>query len=272
MVISTPRLCNDVAFQPPKGPTPHAIKCHPVMASDSIPSYLANREADIRQVEAAMKEEAKDLASGFFEDIKAALGFDPFEGIAQPTHQGEPDSDWDGPPVEDDTGETAERTAAVKKHHIRIGDMEVGGYNILPPGTKLEKGAAVGGKSKEKLLGTIARSDGFVASDKELSRLKIQSGKELDAIKDKVRRAAGGADWQIDVVETARGKELRGIIADKPDETTDKKRKAGKKPKRKARDGETEKKQRQRAEQAGDDTDDGGDEGIGSEETFKEEL
>ena len=46
MVIYTPRLCNDVAFLPPRENKAHAITCREIVPSDSISDWEARRSAD----------------------------------------------------------------------------------------------------------------------------------------------------------------------------------------------------------------------------------
>ncbi|KAI5276268.1 hypothetical protein E4T47_01022 [Aureobasidium subglaciale] len=41
MVIQTPRLCNDVAFQPPKKDRANKIACSPILSDDQVPEYEA---------------------------------------------------------------------------------------------------------------------------------------------------------------------------------------------------------------------------------------
>ncbi|KAI5209104.1 hypothetical protein E4T39_00963 [Aureobasidium subglaciale] len=41
MVIQTPRLCNDVAFQPPKKDRANKITCSPILLDDQVPEYEA---------------------------------------------------------------------------------------------------------------------------------------------------------------------------------------------------------------------------------------
>jgi protein OS-9 len=99
-----------------------------------------------------------------------------------------------------------------KPHKPRIvGGIEIGGHNVIPKGKKIEKSVVVGG-GKETLIATIARSDGFVMSDRELRGFKIPGGKEVEAVKLEVERVAQGKSWRLDIVETPRGRELRGII------------------------------------------------------------
>jgi protein OS-9 len=178
MVISTPRLCNDVAFQPPKASKPHAIACTPVLPEASIPAYLADKEATDIQLDA-------NLDVFLEEEIRAHLA--------------------DGIPLQ--------------KSPIIIGDIEVGGHAIVPPGKKIEKSVVVGG-GKETLIATIAKSDGYMASESDMKRVGIRTHREVEGVKKEVERVAGGKAWRLDVVETPRGKELRGVIEEEKDEKT----------------------------------------------------
>jgi protein OS-9 len=257
MVISTPRLCNDAAFRPPKGPKAHPIACSPVIASESMRAYIAARESAAAEYEASQRVSANKGANKYLDDLRAVFGVETVDANAD-SMTGEYDDEMP------DTEHNGEHRRTLKKNLPRVGDIEVGGHNIIPEGTVLEKGIVVGGTGNEKHITTIARSDGYTASEKELSKLNIHGGKELELIKDRVRRTADGADWQIDVVETARGKELRGIIGDS-EEKKAQKAKAAKKSKLKENKAEEE-------EAYDDEADDEYENAEGSEERYKEEL
>ncbi|KAF2675056.1 hypothetical protein BT63DRAFT_420290 [Microthyrium microscopicum] len=253
MVISTPRLCNDVAFQPPKGPKPHPISCSPVMEADKIQPYIDELQAATADYEAEYQRTAKEYVNEAMEDIKAILGV------------GSKDADVDGNELVDGEYDIEIPKTKNKVPSIMVGDIEIGGHNLVPKSLKLPKRIPMGAAGSEKVLGTIAKSDGFTASEKDLAKLNIQGGKELEVIKDKVRRTAAGADWQIDVVETGRGvRELRGIIGD-----------AKVPAKEPAAEGKEDKEapKKKEAEDFTDTKDKKDDEEeTGSEETYKEEL
>jgi protein OS-9 len=227
MVIWTPRLCNDAAFQPPEATKPHAIDCAPVMAENFIPGYLAGQEHQDAEGIAAYDAETDTIAHELMEELAEAV-----------------------------IGGTSGKAA---KHLGKVGDIEIGAYHFLPKGTKLEKGAVVGG-GKEKILATIAKSNGYMASDRELAKLSIRNNKDVEAVKKEVERVAEGKEWQLDVVETPRGRELRGIIA--KDEKTTKTRKKLK-PKQQKVDQDEDDRQDHEAEVEKE---------AGSDETYKEEL
>lgn len=45
MVVETPRLCNDVAFQPPQKDEANSITCRPVLLPEEAETYEKNRKA-----------------------------------------------------------------------------------------------------------------------------------------------------------------------------------------------------------------------------------
>jgi protein OS-9 len=270
MVISTPRLCNDVVFHPPKAAAPHPIACHPVMNEESIPAYLDMRAVETKAEKAEAEKLANRIAQEILNEFKAIMGGTKEKSKGKDKKDGKDDKDGKDVGEADITKEAAKPTKLKKKY---IAGIEVGGHNILPEGTKLEKGAVVGGGIREKVLVTIARSDGYVADEQELAKLDIKYGKELDTIKQEVERVAKGADWQIDVVETARGKELRGIIGDPKKKDSTKKGSTGSSKGQKSEDeeeGEEEEIGDEDDEKSFEDSDDEWEEG--SEEGYKEEL
>ena len=224
MVISTPRLCHDVAFLPPEKTKPHAIACTPVMPASSIPSYLAAQETKAAEVDAEIDAELIHVLNQL------------------------------------DSGSMPKKKAQF------VGDIEIGAHALIPKGKKIEKSAVVGG-GKETLIATIAKSDGFLADEKMMQKVGIRNGKEVDGVKREVERVAAGKGWRLDVVETPRGKELRGVI-----ETHDEGKKAAKEMKGEAGeigadDAERESARVEKAE-AGDEDESQ----KGSEEVYKEEL
>ena len=94
------------------------------MAEDSIPAYLAGQEVHNADSIATHKAETNEITEHLMEELAEAV-------------------------IGGHSGKT-------RKHLGQVADIEIGGYNILPEGTKLELGTVVGG-GKEKLLGTIAK-------------------------------------------------------------------------------------------------------------------
>jgi protein OS-9 len=204
MVISTPRLCNDVAFHPPKAADPHKIECHPILESAKIPEYLAIREAEAQSVK-TRDEEAQDaagkIAQELMKEFKQVIGF---------TEDKEREVDTEANQDIIDSALDLLTTPQLRK----IGRITIGGNNLVPADVILERGTIVGGEPKETVLGIIARNDGFVMDKKEMKKLRIPTniGAELDIFRKQMNEMAKGRDWHIMAVETPTGQELRGIV------------------------------------------------------------
>ena len=139
-----------------------------------------------------------------------------------------------------------------------VGDIVIGGHAIVPEGTKIEKSAIVGG-GKETYIDTIASSDGKVLPEDEMKKLGLGDPRAVEKLRKELEKIAQGQEWKLDVIDTPRGREYRGIIGNEEDEKDGKKSggdKAGKK-----------------AKQDSDDGDDKAEKHEGSEEEYyKEEL
>ncbi|KAF2766550.1 hypothetical protein EJ03DRAFT_330049 [Teratosphaeria nubilosa] len=180
MVVQTPRLCNDVAFLPPQKDQPNAINCSPVLADDEIDDYEQTREA----LRSAEREEKIWEAS---EAAEAIL-----------------------------TGATIEDNLPLFQI---VGDILVGGHAIVPEDLTIEKSAIVGG-GKETYMGTIASSapGSKVLNAEELKKLGFGDPKAVESLKKELEKAAGGQSWKLDVIDTPRGREYRGIIGDEDED------------------------------------------------------
>lgn len=229
MIISTPRLCNDVAFRPAEEKAPNPIICTKVLPTGTdMPSYLAaQEETDERTMDDRLEELMTRVIEGVSEGTQIRLDDD-----------------------------VAQIQAALNKK-LFVGDIEVGGNHVVPRGKQIESSVIAGG-GKETFVATIAKSDGFIMSDAELRKLNMQG--QVQAVKSEMERVSKGKDWRLDVVETARGKELRGIIETGQSDDS-------------GRQGEG--KAAESAEQQDGEAAEAGEEDAyedGSEETYKEEL
>ncbi|EGP91523.1 glucosidase II beta subunit-like protein [Zymoseptoria tritici IPO323] len=67
MVIQTPRLCNDVAFQPPQKDQPNTVSCSPILSDDEVEAY-EHELAEVKDMEREIKEqdEADPLGGSVF--------------------------------------------------------------------------------------------------------------------------------------------------------------------------------------------------------------
>ncbi|KAJ4359332.1 Protein kinase protein rad53 [Ascochyta clinopodiicola] len=189
MVVDTPRLCHDVAFLPPQKNFAHPITCQAVIpAADADEWTTAALEAKIRETERLLAlAESEDTANtNPLRDIA--------DGLEGSTKRG---------PV--------------------IGGIEVGAQALVgSKGKVIEKTVVVGG-GKETYIGTVASSDGTQMSKEEMKRLNIPDPKDVEKLKGNLRKLAGKKGWKLDLVDTPRGREFRGIIeAEDQDEETPK--------------------------------------------------
>lgn len=195
MVIDTPRLCHDVAFLPPQKNLAHPITCQAVIpAADAEEWEAATLEAKVRETERLLAlTESEDYANT-----------NPLRDIA------------DG------------LEGSTKRRPI-IGDIEVGAQALVgSEGKVIEKSVVVGG-GKETYVGTVAASDGTQMSKEEMKKLSINDPKDVEKLKSNLRKLAGKKGWKLDLVDTPRGREFRGIIeAEEEDEEAPKGKEGGK--------------------------------------------
>lgn len=190
MVIQTPRLCNDVAFQPPQKDAANGIACRPVLLPEEAKTYEHNQKAYTSAVKSAVQE-AQIWESD--PDAAAAFGMEHMLG---------------------------EEDIQV------VGDIIIGGHAIVPEDVKIERSAIVGG-GKEKYVDTIASSWGKTLKKEDLEKLGLTDTKTYEALKKELENVAKGEKWKLDVVDTPRGREYRGIYGKdvEEDESGDEKKK-----------------------------------------------
>lgn len=172
MIIYTPRLCNDVAFQPPQENLAHPVSCQPVIPESDVDAWTSQRLVD-RITET--------------ERLVALENDNPLREM-------------------EDGAEGTTRRGPV------IGGIEVGAQMLVgSEGKVIEKGVVVGG-GKETYVGTVATSDGKTMSAAEMKKLNIQDPKDVEKLKRNVQKLAGRKGWKLDLVDTPRGREFRAII------------------------------------------------------------
>ncbi|KAF1996277.1 hypothetical protein P154DRAFT_498871 [Amniculicola lignicola CBS 123094] len=225
MIIHTPRLCGDVAFHPPQENLAHPISCQPVY----------------NDAEALAHEEARVDAT--LSDMERIMGYDADTPLSELN-----------PGLNDKT-----------KHGPIIGGIEVGAKLLVgSEGKVIEKTVVVGG-GKETYIGTIAASDGTQMSAAEMKKLDIVNPKDVEKLKGNLRKLAGRKGWKLDLVDTPRGREFRGIIEADDEEEEVKKggSESGSEEKGKGMKKEGAAKGEQREEEPTEE---------GSEEVYKDEL
>ncbi|KAL5114731.1 Protein OS-9 [Pleosporales sp. CAS-2024a] len=233
MIVDTPRLCHDVAFLPPQDNSAHPINCQPVVPESEIDDWRAAAAAR--------------LASKITEAERLIAEND--EANSQPL------------------GEVSEGLEGSTKRGPIIGGIEVGAQALVgTEGKVIEKSVVLGG-GKEVFVATVASSDGKQMTKEEMKKFNIADPKDVEKFKSNLKKLAGRKGWKLDLVDTPKGREFRGIIdADEVDEGT----KEGNKEKEredKAGMGSSERQQAQ--EQAADEEDEAEE---GSEEVYKDEL
>ncbi|KAF2096937.1 hypothetical protein NA57DRAFT_43045 [Rhizodiscina lignyota] len=180
MVIHTPRLCNDVAFQPPQRDKPHRIRCAPVIPDN----------ADQEQ---AQEREQQDFVE---EDSPIMIGNIEFGGHRILPRSPPPDSSIEDSDVQDD---------------LESDNTHPSGW--LRDRDSLANSLILGGQ-REKLVATVASSHKPALSEEELKNLNVREREvsEINRFRKQMENLSKGKGWRLDIVETARGREFRGII------------------------------------------------------------
>ncbi|KAJ4287346.1 Protein OS-9 [Kalmusia sp. IMI 367209] len=179
MIIYTPRLCNDVAFQPPQENLAHAISCQPVLSESEVDEWdLARLEDKVRETERLIAEHERS---------------NPLR-IMDPGLEG------------------------LTKRGPIIGGIEVGAQALVGgEGKVIEKGIIAGG-GKEIFLGTLVTSDGEMMSATDLKKIKMDP-KDVEKLKKSSQKLASKEEWRLDLYETPQGtREYRLIEFIEPNE------------------------------------------------------
>lgn len=174
MIIYTPRLCNDIAFQPPQENLAHPITCQAVLAPNEIDDWdLARLEDRVAQSEL--------LAS-----LASHEASNPLREMAS------------GP------------DGSTKRGPI-IGGIEVGARSLVGgEGKVIEKGIIAGG-GKEIWLGTLVTSDGKRMSKEDLKKLGMDV-RDVEKLERNSKEVAGGKEWKLDLIETPQGRREYQLI------------------------------------------------------------
>ncbi|CAK4032236.1 Hypothetical predicted protein [Lecanosticta acicola] len=106
---------------------------------------------------------------------------------------------------------------ALEPLDLPVGDIYIGEHRLVPEGKKIEKSAIVGG-GKETYIDTVATSDGKALSKADLEKLGVSDTKPIEKLKKELEKIAQGQAWKLDVIDTPRGREYRGIIGDDEEE------------------------------------------------------
>lgn len=180
MIIYTPRLCNDVAFLPPQENLAHPVSCQPVIPESDADAWTLERLED--KVREAERLIALENDNPLREMQEGAEG-------------------------------------STKRRPI-IGGIEVGAQQLVGgEGKVIEKSVVVGG-GKETYIGTVASSSGHQMSKEEMKKHNIRDTQDVEKLKRNLQKLAGRKGWKLDLVDTPRGREFRGIIEAEEEEDT----------------------------------------------------
>lgn len=231
MIVDTPRLCHDVAFTPPQENFAHPISCQPVIPDAQVADFNAKRLVSKAKEAERLTAEADTANSNPLREIIPGL-----EGSS--------------------------------KRGVIIGGIEVGAHALVgSEGKILEKSVVVGG-GKEVYVGTVASSDGKMWSKEEMKKHDIKDPKDVEKLKGNLKKFAGRKGWKLDLVETPRGREFRGVIEAEDEEEGE----GGKDGDGKKKEGKEDKKVGKQDVLDADEDYDEEPEQEGSEEVYKDEL
>lgn len=197
MLIHTPRLCEDVAFLPPKETRAHPISCQLVVESEEEMAALRLRKS----IEAS---EAQGIDQGQ-EDAEGAES----EASEKPAKQGG-SSHFEG---------------------MEIGGVVIGGKQLHnsedgqpPPKLKPPRGFVPSkgtSGSIETLAKAFSKAEGGKVekmSDEDLEKLNLNPD-AVEQFRKELEKIAGEKGWTLEVVETPGGApEIVGIVEEDPDE------------------------------------------------------
>lgn len=240
MIVETSRLCKDLAFQPPEKDKPNPLVCAPVIPNGAeLQDFPALASAIEKREQPQAEEPLLDL------DYPIYIGDVEFGGNRL----------LSAPPEVDDGAELEAEVKAISN------------TGWLRDRASLANSLALGGH-REKLVATVASSSMDPLSDAELKKLSIRAREigEIAKFRKEMEKMSKGKPWRLDVIETAQGREFRGIIeADEKEQdkkATDAPKKGGETGETKGglKKGEAEAPGQQRRDDEG------------SEEVYKDEL
>lgn len=252
MVVQTPRLCQDVAFMPPKEGRAHPITCHRIDDGSKAPehNWLGGKGREAGEgVVAAGAAAAGHVAEVIMNAASGVKDSRNVKGNTDPTKQ--------------------------KQHQnagITIGGVVIGGRRMLEDGTRLPpprnhmaSGLSTHGKTIRHILAKGKGADQVEnPTGEQLQGLELDP-KQIDALKKEIQGIAGDEEWTLELVEVPGGiNEIMGIIGQDDDrqeyvqvKNGDEQKPSKPSKQKKAAQGKGSGKEREEEEE-------------GSEETFKE--
>ncbi|CCF32078.1 glucosidase II beta subunit-like protein [Colletotrichum higginsianum] len=202
MVVNTPRLCDDVAFLPPRVTRANPISCQLILPSDDVDAQTEWHRQKTLEAEEAMTEKKTDVATG--------SGGKEGEQSGQLKHSHKGANGRDG-----------------AQKGVNVGGVIVGARNVLADGdeegkppTKLAPPRSyLPGRGHGPLVEIIAsaksKAEGGateVLDESELKKLDL-SPELVEEMRAELERIAGDKGWKLEVVEQPGDpREIRGIV------------------------------------------------------------
>ena len=173
MIIYTPRLCDDVAFLPPREERAAGITCREVVREEEVEEWERRKKGE---------SERKFINDGGKENVK---GRPVVAGI-----------EVGGMKLVGRDGKRLETPQNVQPGSSGQRDDEHEGGNAVTLVT--QEAREKGGKTKR-------------LHDRELKKMGLDPG-VVEAARRDLEELAGGKGWRLEVFETDRGRELRGVV------------------------------------------------------------
>ena len=178
MVVYTSRLCHDVAFLPTQENHAHPISCQPIISESERPAWTLNQIEEEKLIQ---------------ERLLALENDNPLR-------------------------EMTDGADGVSKRRPIIGGIEVGAQALVGSEGKIIEKSVIAGGGKETYIDTVADSSGKQMSVAEMKKLNINDPEHVEELKKNVKEYAGTRGWKLDLVDTPRGPQFRGVIEVEEDE------------------------------------------------------
>ncbi|KAI9848622.1 MAG: Protein OS-9 [Thelocarpon superellum] len=193
MVVYTPRLCDDVAFLPPRENRANTVACREVISASEVEDWKARKAAEAE----------RRLLQGSTSDP------------SEPS----PKSDHD--PLPPDTA--PDPAAPAPEARATLGGIEVGAKKrVGKAGRRIEGGAAVGGDGGVDIVAmSIGRAKGGKVerlNNEQLRRLNLDPA-AVDDWRKQLEERAGEKGWRLEVEHVFGGEiKVRGIVDADPED------------------------------------------------------
>ena len=180
MVVYTPRLCNDVAFLPPREEKTEGIVCREVVKEDDVPEWEQRKR---REAERKLVGETAATAHGAGRPVIGGIEVGAMNLVGRDGKRLEAPQNIQ-PGGAHGHGHGAHANTARDRANV----MELIAQEPRDKGGKIRK-----------------------LSDKDLKKLGLDPS-VVDAARRELEEMAQGKGWRLEVFETEAGRELRGVV------------------------------------------------------------